>query len=206
VNGGFFLFQMSRAILQIVVCLSLMDSNVLTPDLDIFTIRIRSGVFQRWAASIKTLAGEGEGSTDGTGAAASFMQPEGIAIDSAGNLYVADTFNSTIRKITLAGVVTTVVSATATSTPAAGNAATNGFSGVTIDSGGNLYVADPGNDAIRKITPAGVVTTIVGQPEHAGFTPGPLPGTLTSPRGVALFGTTLYTTSYDAIAQISDVP
>jgi hypothetical protein len=69
-----------------------------------------------------------------------------------------------------------------------------------------VYVADTGNDIIRKITPAGVVTTIVGRPGETGFSPGPLPGVLNAPQSVTLFGTTLYTTTNRAIVQISNVP
>jgi hypothetical protein len=77
---------------------------------------------------------------------------------------------------------------------------------VFTDSAGNLYVADTGNDTIRKITPAGVVTTIIGRPGEGGFLPGPLPGLLNAPNSVALFGTTLYTTTNNAIVQVTNVP
>ena len=59
---------------------------------------------------------------------------------------------------------------------------------------------------IRKITAAGVVTSIVGRPGESGFVPGPLPGLLSAPNSVALFGTTLYTTTNHAIVQVSSVP
>ncbi|HEY8977302.1 MAG TPA: NHL repeat-containing protein, partial [Burkholderiaceae bacterium] len=160
------------------------------------------------------------GSADGTGSAASFNQPRGLAIDAAGNLYVADTGNDTIRRITPAGVVTTLAgtAGVAGSTDGAsgvallnapwgitvdpqgqvvsfidgghtvrqwtaaggvktlaGSAGTSGAAdgtgaaasfkyptGLATDSNGTLYVADSGNDTIRKVTPAGVVTTIAG--------------------------------------------
>jgi hypothetical protein len=79
-------------------------------------------------------------------------------------------------------------------------------SGVAVDSAGNLYVADTNNSTIRKITSAGVVTTVVGRPGENGFVPGPLPGLLSAPKSVALFGTTLYTTTNNAIVQVSNVP
>jgi hypothetical protein len=79
-------------------------------------------------------------------------------------------------------------------------------SAVAVDGAGDLYVADIGNDTIRKITPAGAVTTIVGHAGEQGFVPGPLPGVLSGPQSVALFGTSLYTTTNSAIVEVSDVP
>jgi sugar lactone lactonase YvrE len=115
------------------------------------------------------------GSADGTGGAASFNQPTGIAIDSSGNLYVADTGNNTIRKITSAGAVTTLAGLAGTSgaTDGTGSAARfNNPRGVAVDSSGNVYVADGGNTLIRKITSAGVVTTLAGTPGTYAVAPG----------------------------------
>ena len=96
-----------------------------------------------------TLAGNpGPGSADGTGSAARFNQPIGVAVDTAGNVYVADTFNHTIRKVTSAGVVTTL----------AGRAGEFGsLVGVAVDSAGNVYVADTGNNTIRKGNPSLII-------------------------------------------------
>ena len=117
------------------------------------------------AGVVTTFAGSGSpGSADGTGTAAYFNIPEGIAIDSSNNVYVADTYNNEIRKITPAGVVTTFAgSTTAGSANGTGSAASfSGPSDVAVDSSNNVYVADAGNNEIRKITPAGVVTTLAG--------------------------------------------
>ena len=162
-------------------------------------------------AQLSLLAGSagGSGNTDGTGAAASFNRPYGVATDSSGNVYVADTNNHTIRKITPAGVVTTVAGSAGVRGSADGTGAAASFNnpyGVATDSSGNVYVADTSNHTIRKITPAGVVTTLAGSAGVIGFVPGDLPGVLNSPYGVALFCSTLYATSSNAIVQVTNVP
>nr|WP_298130585.1 gluconolaconase [uncultured Pseudoxanthomonas sp.] len=122
---------------------------------------------------VSTLAGGSEGFIDGTGAAAAFHTPSALARDAAGNLYVADTGNHAIRRITPDGVVTTVAG---TGTPGfrdgpALQAQFNGPIGVAVDGGGRLYVADTYNDRIRLIDRDGSVTTLAGG-DAPGFVDG----------------------------------
>ncbi|MCL2011932.1 MAG: IPT/TIG domain-containing protein [Cystobacterineae bacterium] len=116
--------------------------------------------------AVTTLAGNcrNAGFADGTGAVARFNEPHGITIDSAGNLYVTDTVNHRIRRITPGGAVTTIAgSGTAGHLDGTGTAARFYYpSGITRDSAGNLYVADEYNHRIRRVSSAGVVSTIAG--------------------------------------------
>jgi sugar lactone lactonase YvrE len=104
------------------------------------------------------------GNANGTGASARFRSPTGLCIDASDNLYVAESSGYRIRKITPAGVVSNFVgsvSAVAGNVDGTGDAARfDIISGITIDAQGNIYVADTNNNKIRKVTPAGVVTTL----------------------------------------------
>jgi hypothetical protein len=141
---------------------------------------------------VTTLAGlaENEGSADGTGSAARFYQPAGVAVDNAGNVYVADYYNCTIRKVTPSGVVTTLAGLAGSYGSADGTGSAAQFKypkGVAVDSAGNVYVADDRNDTIRKVTPSGVVTTLAGLAGSYGSADGT--GTnaqFTDPSGVAV--------------------
>jgi hypothetical protein len=117
--------------------------------------------------SVTTLAGSAGkyGLDDGTGSSARFYQPAGIAVDSLGYVYVADSWNQTIRKITPGGVVSTLAGSVGNIGSADGTnsaARFNGPAGIAVDSTGNLYVSDFFNHTIRKVTPAGTVTTLAG--------------------------------------------
>ena len=118
-------------------------------------------------AGVATIfAGSGtSGNTNGTGTAASFDAPIGLAFDAIGNLYVVDNGNDRIRKITPGGVVTTFAGSTSGFANGIGVAARfNGPGGLAVDAADNLYVADISNHRIRKITPSGLVTTFAGSP------------------------------------------
>jgi sugar lactone lactonase YvrE len=117
------------------------------------------------AGVVSTFAGNGvQGFLNGTGTAAEFSAPYGITVDRARNLYIADYGNSVIRKITPAAVVTTYAGTGVqgwNDGPAAAAEFTLPF-GVCIDSNGNIYVGDTNNNMVRKITPAGIVSTLAG--------------------------------------------
>jgi len=115
--------------------------------------------------SLFTFAGSPiAGYVDATGAAARFNQPAGVALAPDGTLYVGDAGNHAIRKITPAGVVTTLAGGSVGSADGTGTAAKFESPGaLALDTQGNIYVADGGNFYVRKITPQGVVTTLTGE-------------------------------------------
>jgi hypothetical protein len=139
---------------------------------------------------VSTLAGGSFGSVDGVGNAASFSNLGEIAIDSAGNLYVADASNHTIRKCTPSGNVTTFAGLAGAEGSADGPANQARFSfplAVAVDSADNVYVGEYGNCTVRKITPAGNVTTLAGLAQNPGSADGT--GSLArfrSPHGLAV--------------------
>ncbi|HEX8255357.1 MAG TPA: hypothetical protein VF846_19615, partial [Thermoanaerobaculia bacterium] len=135
------------------------SENVFVADTGNHTIR-RIG----FNAAVTTFAGTAgsSGATDGTGSAARFSSPQGLTVASGGVIYVADTGNHLIRKITSAGAVTTIAggAGAAGSNDGLGLASRfNGPVGIAVDLSGNVFVADTSNHTIRKITPTGEVTT-----------------------------------------------
>ena len=144
------------------------------------------------AGALSTLAGQfmTPGSANGTGSAARFGAPSGVAVDAAGTVYVADLQNQTIRKITPDGVVTTFAGMNGVlgGTDGTGTAASfNVPVSLAVDTAGNVYVADAGDSTIRKITPAGVVTTLAGVSGTTGSADG-APGValFDAPLGIAV--------------------
>jgi trimeric autotransporter adhesin len=153
---------------------------------------------------ISTVAGNGVAGYSGDGGPASsaqLAQPSGVAVDAAGNLYIADPGNSRIREVSLAGIITTV----------AGNG-TQGYSGdsgaatsaqispyaIAVDSAGNLYIAEPANDTIRRVSPSGIISTVAGGGSDGLGDGGPATSAqLQSPLGVEVDGTgNLYIADY----------
>jgi sugar lactone lactonase YvrE len=155
------------------------------------TSTVRSYVVS--SAAVDTLAGtEGTtGSMDGTKAVAQFNRPKGIAFDSAGNLYVSDTNNHTIRKVVIATGEVATFAGTAGAFGAVDDVGTAArfFApmGIVYDGKGNLYVADSQNGAIRKIEIASrKVSTYAGVLGERALQPGALPAHLNLPQGLAL--------------------
>jgi sugar lactone lactonase YvrE len=157
--------------------------------------------------SITTIAGTGTaGATGDSGAAASakLNSPGGVVVSSAGVIYVADTGNHKIRRITAARDSITTFAGTGTAGSsgdggAARSAQLSSPSGLCLDSAGNLYVADTGNHKIRRITPAGVITTVAGtgSPGFSGDGDLPANAQLSFPKSVALDSSgALYVSDY----------
>ena len=150
------------------------------------------------AGVITTVAGDGTrgfGGDGGPAVEARLFSPYGVALDAAGNLYIADTWNHRIRKVDAAGVITTVAGDGMRGSDGDGGPATAarlGFpTGVALDAAGNLYIADQNDNSIRKVdSGTGVITTVAGDGSTFGFYGGDggpaVEAYLNSPQGVAL--------------------
>jgi len=161
--------------------------NVFVADTGNHTIRMI-----RPSGAVETISGRAgsPGSADGPASTATFNGPSGIALDANGNIFVADNNNHTIRKIAQTGNVTTVAGAATSpgSADGAGSAARfqNPF-GVAVDASGNLYVSDYSNNTIRRLDPAGFVTTPAGVAPQTGHSDGLGPQAhFSGPAGLAL--------------------
>ena len=162
------------------------------------------------AGVVSTLAGSptASGTTNATGTTARFNIPFGVAVDPSGNVFVADSGNQTIRKITSSGLVTTFAGTARSSgsTDGTGSAARfNNPAGLATDAAGNVYVADSNNQTIRKITPAGVVTTLAGTVGSSGTVDGSLStARLNYPEHLVLDSAgNLYVVEYAAIRKVT---
>ena len=149
------------------------DGNLYVVDASACTVRKITP-----AGVVTTLAGSPgvEDSADGVGSAARFRIPIFSAVDSAGVLYIADQNNHTIRKVTTAGVVTTLAGLPGSSGHVDGIGAAARFAsptGIAVDGAGTVYVSDSSSNTIRKISPAGSVTTVAGTAFAAGSSDGP---------------------------------
>ena len=128
-----------------------------------------------FAGTITTIAGTGERGFSGDGGPASQAQlsePEGVAVDEAGNLYIADSFNHRIRKVDSAGTITTIAGTGERGFSGDGGPASQAQlsypQGVAMDGAGNLYIVDQHNNRVRKVDATGTITTIAGSGER-GF-------------------------------------
>ena len=139
-------------------------TNVFVADTANHAIRKLAYNGTNWIVStFAGLAGAG-GTANGSGGSARFFAPEGLALDAAGNLFVADTWNHSIRKITPAGTVSTYAGTAGTNGTTDGAALTAQFyqpQAVALDAAGNVFVADTANHTVRKIATGGTVTTVL---------------------------------------------
>jgi sugar lactone lactonase YvrE len=158
---------------------------------------IATGLAASGTDTITTLAGTGVAGFSGDTGQASLAQlknPRGTAVDGAGNVYIADTSNFRVRKVTPAGVITTFagtgVSGFSGDTAQATLAQLGAPTGVAVDAAGNVYIADAGNYRIRKVNPAGVITTMAGTgvPGFSGDSGQATLAQLNFPNGVAVDG------------------
>ena len=144
--------------------------------------------------TITTVAGNGTASYSGDGGAAtaaSLNSPGGVAVDASGNLFIADSYNCCIRKVSSAGTITTFAGTYCGYSGDGGqavNARLSSTAGIALDQAGNLYIADEPNQRVRKVSTAGIITTVAGN-GSSGFSGDGGPAVnaqLSNPRGVAV--------------------
>lgn len=150
--------------------------------------------------TIVTFAGKGIQGYGGDGGAATnakLNSPAGVAVDSAGNVYIVDSANSLVRKVDASGTITTVAGLVTGGTPSGGYSGDNGPAtsaqlfnpvGIAVDAAGDLFIADSGNYVIRKVNTNGTITTVAGD-GSLGYTPDGGPATsaaLANPTGIAV--------------------
>ena len=163
---------------------------------------------------ITTVAGNGSPGYSGDGGAAANAQlyaPVGVAVDGAGNLYIAEFNNSRIRKVSLGGLITTVAGTGAAAYAGDGGLATsaylNGPSAIAVDASGDLYIADTENHCVREVTPDGVITTAAGNgvAGYSGDGGAAISAQLLAPAGVAVdnAGNLYITEASDRIRKVS---
>ncbi|HEY6007873.1 MAG TPA: hypothetical protein VIU40_06070, partial [Geobacteraceae bacterium] len=139
--------------------------NLIIADRDSHRVR-RVDAVTGIITSVAGVFGSGYSGDDGPATEASLCQPSGVALDSAGNLYIADTCNDTVRMVAAGtGIITTVVGFGANGYYGDGGAATdamlNAPMGVSVDGAGNLFIADTNNNRVRKVA-NGIITTVAG--------------------------------------------
>jgi uncharacterized protein (TIGR03437 family) len=159
---------------------------------------------------ITTVAGKGTGgySGDGGPATSASVDPTSVAVDASGNLFIADTGNNRIRKVSASGIITTVAG-NGPSSPVGGYSGDGGVAtsaslnfplGVAVDASGNLFIADYSNQRVRKVSPSGIITTVAGNGTAAFSGDGGLAASasLSYPQGVAVDAAgNLYIADYD---------
>lgn len=178
--------------------------NIYVSDSDNQAIRklAPTGIVSTFAGAAPETSSGRAGYADGLGTAARFYSPGQIGVDASDNVYVADYANNRIRKITPAGLVTTLAGqGTAGVVDGQGSAAQfdHPFALAVDKATGNVYTADYRGYTVRRITPSGEVTTVVGTPYSPGVFFGALPAGLDSVGGLAIRGNRLYIASNSGV-------
>jgi sugar lactone lactonase YvrE len=128
--------------------------------------------------------------TPGPAISADLANPQGVAVDAAGNLYIADNLNHVVEKVTPLGALSVVAGTGTYGAPTPGPATTSDLddpSGVAVDAAGNLYIADNFNHVVEKVTPSGALSVVAGTGTYGAPTPGPATSSdLGNPGGVAV--------------------